>query len=123
MQLIIMPKAYLEDLRWCAVWLHLIHCFSYAEIAEVLFMCKKSVMRYIDLFNSTGSVAPTEQIIGPQELLTEFEQLSVVQSVLHQPGIYLHEVQNQLYCATEKLVHVSTICRTLSRLGLTRQKM
>lgn len=46
-----------------------------------------------------------------------------MQSVLHQPGIYLHEVQNQLYCATGKLVHVSTICRTLSQLGLTRQKM
>ena len=46
-----------------------------------------------------------------------------MQSVLHQPGIYLHEVQNQLHCATGKLVHVSTICRTLSRLGLTRQKM
>ena len=45
-QLIIMPKAYSEDLRWRAVWLHLIHRFSYAEIAEVLFMCKKSVMRY-----------------------------------------------------------------------------
>ena len=40
-QLIIMPKAYSEDLRWRAVWLHLIHRFSYAEIAEVLFMCKK----------------------------------------------------------------------------------
>ena len=70
-----MPKAYSEDLCLRIVWLHLIHHFSYAEIAEVLFMCKKSVMRYIDLFNSTGSVAPTEQINGPQKLLTEFEQL------------------------------------------------
>ena len=86
-------------------------------------MCKKSVQRYIDLFNSTGSVAPAKHTNGPQRLLTEFEQLTVVQSVLHQPGIYLHEVQSQLFSATGKCVHVSTICRTLSRLGLTRQKM
>ena len=47
------------------------------------------------------------------------EQLTVVQSVLH-PGIYLHEVQNVLVCATGKHVRVST---TLSRLGFTRQKI
>ena len=84
-RLIIMPKAYSEDLRWRAVWLHLIRRLSYAEIADVLFMCKKSVKRYIDLFNFTGSVAPTEHSNGPQRLLTEFEQITVVQSVLITP--------------------------------------
>ena len=118
-----MPKSYSEDLRWRAVWLHLIRRLSYAEIAEVLFMCEKSVKRYIDMFNSTGSVAPTKQNNGPQRLLSEDEQLIVVQSVIHQPGVYLHEVQNVLFCATGKHVDVSTICRTLSRLGFTRQKL
>jgi len=38
-------------------------------------------------------ICPTNQISGPKRLLTEVEQIIVVQSVLHQPGIYLHEVQ------------------------------
>ena len=54
-------------------YIHLILCFSYAEIMELLFMCEKTVKRDIDMFNSTGLVTPTKQSNNPQRLLTEVE--------------------------------------------------
>ena len=38
-----MPAKYSEDLRWRAVWLHLIRGLSVSEIADVLFVCKRNV--------------------------------------------------------------------------------
>ena len=55
-----MPKAYSEDLRWRAVWLNVAKGMTYKEIAEVLFMCEKSVYRYLSQFHATESVEPKE---------------------------------------------------------------
>ena len=60
-----MPKSYSEDLRWRAVWLAVVRGLSVREIASVLFMCEKSVHRYLSLFHSTGSVAPKQHTGGP----------------------------------------------------------
>ena len=51
-------------------------------------------------------------------MLGEVEQL---QLLLRNPGIYLHEVQQQLLEAYGIQIHVSTICRTLKFMGCTRQ--
>ena len=45
-----MPKSYSENLRWRAVWLAVVRGLSVREIASVLFMCEKSVHRYLSLF-------------------------------------------------------------------------
>ena len=55
-----MPKAYSEDLRWRAVWLNIVRGMSYKDIATTLFMCEKSVQRYLALFHGTGSVTPQQ---------------------------------------------------------------
>ena len=47
----------------------------------------------------------------------------MLQSFLNSPGIYLREVQEELFDVTGTWVSCSTICRTAKRLGLTRQKM
>ena len=118
-----MPKAYSDDLRWRAVWLHTIRRMSFEEIAEMLFMCEKSVRRYIALFNATGGVSPQDHKNGPDKLLTEFEQLLLLQSLLHKPTLFLQELQEILYRATGKAVHASTICRTIKYHGFTRKKV
>ena len=56
-----MPAKYSEDLRWRAVWLHLIRGLSVSEIADVLFVCKRSAEKYLSLYHATGSVAPRYQ--------------------------------------------------------------
>ena len=64
-----MPKAYSVDLRWRAVWLHVVSGMSSAEIAVVLFMAERSVYRYLALFHATGSVDPKGHKSGPGKAL------------------------------------------------------
>ena len=117
------PVGYSVDLRWRAVWLHLICGKSRYEIANLLFMSKRSVDRYIYLYQSTGTVQPIKQRHGPPLVLSEFEQISVIQSLVNKPTMYLEELQSELYELTGTWVHVSTICRTVQHLGLTRKKV
>ena len=101
-----MPLAYSEDLRWRAVWLHVIKRKSYAEIGNLLYMREKSVQRYIALFNTTGSVAPRVHKHGPDRVLSEIDQWTLIQSVIHTSTIFLHEMQNKLSTTTGRSVHI-----------------
>ena len=117
-----MPKAYSADLLWRAVWLHLVRDLSLAEISDLLFMSERSVRRYIELYHSTGDVECKKQA-GPTCLLNDFEQITVMQSLIAKPSIYLDEVQEHLFNATGTWVSLSTICRTVQRLGFTRKSL
>ncbi len=75
------------------MWLNLIRRMSYAAIADILFMSQRSVQRYVDLYQSTGVVEPKKQRHGPEQVLSEFEQITVLQSMVDRPGIYLSELQ------------------------------
>ena len=46
-----------------------------------------------------------------------------MQSLIAKPSIYLDEVQEHLFNATGTWVSLSTICRTVQRLGFTRKKL
>ena len=78
-----MPKAYSDDLRWRAVWLHLVRGKSYKDVEQVLFMCEKSVQRYLAIFHATGNVSPHEQKRGPEKSLTDFEFFTILQFPYH----------------------------------------
>ena len=118
-----MPKPYSEDLRWRAVWLNLVRGMTSSEIADLLFMSERSVQRYLTLFHSTGSVAPKDGSGGPGKVLAEFEEFTVLQSLLYNPSAFLHEIQSQLHDTTGKWIHASTICRTIHRQNFTRKKI
>ena len=55
--------------------------------------------------------------------MSEFEQEFLLQSLIASPGIYLCEICEQLEDATGKVVHPSTICRTIQHFSMTRQKL
>ena len=55
--------------------------------------------------------------------LKPFEQVALVQSLMIKSAMYLEELQSELHDLTDTWVHVSTICRTVQRLGLTRKKV
>ena len=118
-----MPKSYSEDLRWRAVWLHIAQGMSYQDISRLLYMSERSVQRYMERFHATGTVAPTLQKRGPDKILTEFQQFTILQTLIHKPTSYLHEVQDQLFEVTGVWVHSSTICRTIKEQGFTRKKV
>lgn len=89
-----MPVGYSVDLRWRAIWLHFICGKKRLEVADLLVMSKKSVDRYISLYQSTGTVEPKKQRHGPQHVLSEFEQISLLQSLVNKPTMYLKELQS-----------------------------
>lgn len=118
-----MPKAYSEDLCWRVIWLHLYGNLSTAETAHVMYISERTVYRYLERFMLTGEAKKFAKKNGPPRILSEHKVLLVIDLVLSSPGIYLREVQQQLFNSTGSWVHVSTICRTLRRYGLTRQKI
>ena len=118
-----MPVAYSEDLRWRAVWLHLYGNLTAAETASVFYISERTVYRYLERFMLTGGVKKFTKKNGPDHILSEDEELYVVDLVLSSPGIYLREVQHKLLNHTGRWVHESTLCRTLRRNGMTRQKI
>ena len=84
---------------------------------------ERTVWRYISLFKQTGDVLPAHRKSRPSMLLGEFEQITPLRFILDNPGIYLTELQDELFDIFGVIVSVSTICRTLKYMGCTRQSM
>ena len=61
-----MPRAYSEDLRWRAVWLHLIHGLNYRDVVQILFKTNLDNMVLFSLWMviQFKSVNPREVITG-----------------------------------------------------------
>ena len=106
-----MPTPYAVELRWRVICLNLLHGFSSHEVGELLCLSERTVRRYLTLFQQTGDVKPVSRRNRAQRLL------ELLQIVLWNPGIYLHEVQRQ----PQEVYRVSTICRTIKFRGCTRQ--
>ena len=54
---------------------------SLTSSGHVLFMCEASVQRYLKLFYTTGNVALKDHASGPEKMLGEFEQFTVLQTL------------------------------------------
>ena len=116
-----MPKTYSHDLRWKVVWLYLTHQFDVQDIASKLCICQKTVKRYLSSFTLTGDVEPAAQRHGATTLLGNFEELVLFRLITDFPGIYLHELQAKFVDRFGVDVSAATICRTLKKMGCTRQ--
>ena len=51
----------------------------------------------------------------------DYEQLLLLQLIVRNPGIYLHEIPKALEERLGVVVSESTLCRTLKLMGCTRQ--
>ena len=115
-----MPLPISVDLRWRIIWMFFYRDMSYDRIAEALFVTS-SVRRIVKLYNITGDVLPQPQQHGPCRLLKEEEETAIMEILVETPGVYLDEVQNELYRRSSVLVSLATICKTIRRLGFTRK--
>ena len=118
-----MPKSYSEDLRWRVIWQSTVRGMQHKDIAATLIMSEKSVQCYLALFQATGSVTPQPHTGGPHQILEDQEQFIVMQALIHNPTMYLYEVQEYLHLLTGKQVCLYTIYRTIKRRGFTRKKV
>ena len=89
-------KAYSDDLRWRAVWLHIFSGLDNEEVRKLLYMSSRSVRRYTEKYYTTSTVRPANQRHGPPRILTYFEQLTVLQLLLD-----IDEIQRELYDFTQ----------------------
>ena len=112
-----MPKGYSEDLRWRIVWKYFLQSKSMKEISRELYVNTRTVERYIKQYNTTGNVSPKHQRHGPLPLMSEFEEITILEMLLNTPSMYLSEVQQELLHVTGSLYDCATICRAIKRQG------
>ena len=93
------------------------------DVAECLCVGVSSVYRYAQRYEATGDVRPFIKRNGPARELGEYDESVLVDLILAFPGIYLRELQEELYSRTLQWVDLSTICRTVHRIGMTHQKI
>ena len=97
---------------------------TYHEVARCLNVDPATVNRTVALFDQRGSIGRRKYPANPgTRRLTEIDQLIVLELVLDNPEIYLHEIAHKLTEETGTEVNVSTICRFLKDSGFTCQKM
>ncbi|XP_065891697.1 uncharacterized protein [Dysidea avara] len=93
------------------------------EVARMLFVSDRTVHRYAERFLVTGHVHPFERHNGCYCKLSDDDQLLVLELISCHPGMYLRELQAELQRVRGIVVDVSTICRTIRKLGLSRQRI
>ena len=118
-----MPVPYSVDLRWRIVWQHIMLAKPADEVANMLFVSERTVHRYAERFLVTGHVIPFERRNGCCCKLSDDDQLLIFELISCHPGIYLRELQAELQRVRGVVVDVSTICRTIRKLGLSRQRI
>ena len=92
------------------------------DVAKTLFVSERTVLRYAERFNATGQVEKTVRRNGCCSKLSESDKYLLIDLILSNPGIFLRELQAELQkegCH----VDVSTICRAVNKIGLSRQKI
>ena len=116
--------AYSEDLRWRIVWQSESLGYSQRMIARNLGVDQATVSRTIKFFYTTGSVTkrPYPKERACRKLTTPC-QLFLLNLVVQQPGIYLHEIQREVQNFLQLTISIPTICRFLQENGFSRQKL
>ena len=74
-------------------------------------------------FHATGTVAPTAQKRGLDKVLSDFEQFTILQTLIYKQTSHLHEVQAQPFEMTSVWVHASTICCMIKEQGFTCKRV
>ena len=119
---VIMPGPYQTGLRWRAVFLRHIHRIDYSTIGNLLFMSKRSVKRYVKLFDQTGDVSAKKSSGRPREM-TQLEEQVIVETVLHFPDLYLDELVSEVSSRCGTNPSNSTVFRVLRRYNFSRVKV
>ena len=76
---------------------------SAQEVSQLLLVSTRTVQRYCHKFSSTGDLEPQQHRNGPRSILSDFDQLSLVNLVLTRPGIYLYKLLQRGLLMTEVL--------------------
>lgn len=118
-------SAYNEDLGWRIVWQREGLRLSLQDVADNLGIDPSTVSRVVSLFKDTGSVLkrPYPKDARPNKKLSESVQLIILNTVLKCPGIYLRELQREVFVVTGVDISISSLCSFLHSANFTYQRM
>jgi len=75
-------------------WRHYLQKKSTRALSKAMYIGKRTVQRYIHLYNTTGEVASKAQSHhGPQPAMSDFELATILQVLFREPTTYLYKVQ------------------------------
>ena len=114
---------YSNDIKWRIVYEKEGLGFSNLKVARNLHIDVSTVKRVINKFRSTGSVQKSTPCTRSSPKLTAVLQYYIMDLVITNPGIYLHEIQAKVTENYLVNVNCSTICRFLHKSGFSHQKM
>ena len=118
-----MPVPLSSDLRWRIVWLHHHKEYSNQDIADLLYIHVTTVRRIITQFDTYGDVAPASYKHDPNRMLGQQDEDTIIELLMDNPAMYLDELQQELHQSTGTWTSISTIFRTIRRLGFTRKML
>ena len=117
-------KAYSSDLRWRMVYQRCVLGLSYTEVAQQLNVDPTTVSRTVQLFEETGTVC---SIQGYHEntwkKLSTVDEFAIMEAVLENPSMYLHELQHLVFQTTGTEISVSAICKFLQKQEFSRKRL
>ena len=95
---------------------------SYAEVAKRLNVDPTTVSRTVQLFEETGTVC---SIQGYHEntwkKLSSQDELAIIEAVLDNPSMYLHEMQHLVSQTSRTEISASAICKFLCKQQFSRK--
>ena len=117
-------SAYSKHLRWGIMWQREVLGYKYGQVASNLNVDVSTVWRIVKLFQETGCV---DKKMHPKQRafrkLTTPLQPTVLHLVLERPGIYLRDIHSELFELAGADISYSQMCRFLSDMGFSRQKI
>ena len=126
-----MPSAHTNDLRWRAVYGIWWDGLAFSDVADRLTMGPMKVtaawVRSMwELFEHTGDVESRQgqRDVPPANLIVDDSTAhKLLQQILNAPSLMLSEQKAEFELTTGESIHISTFCKAVRRLGLTRQKV
>ncbi len=109
-------------MRWRMVYQREVLSLTCKEVAKNLNVDKSTVSRVVSRFKQTGAVEIKPRRGAPRKL-TAMDEFLIIENILKQPSIYLHELQSDIRQVTGTDVDVSTICRFLKENNFSRKKL
>ncbi len=116
--------AYSHDIGWRVVWQRLGMDLTFEQIGKRLQIAPSTAHRIFWRFRDTGEVAPLKQPPREDSRKLDGHLALLIMSMVHEnPCLYLSEICQAIYAATQVVVSGSTVCRVLRRIGFTRKKV
>ena len=117
-------RAYGADLRWRMVWQRAVLGYTLQRVAANLCVDPSTVARISKQFEQTGTVCKKKySSVGKMRKLSKPVQFAILHLVLKKPGIYLWEIQQEIFWVFGVCISASSLCTFLRKSNFRRKKM